>query len=75
MKTQLRLAPHSRIDGEQVIEIWHDGEFIGQVTGADEAGVRVITKHQMEVAKLGVPVQGVSIVEVKIRVSPILIAS
>lgn len=48
--TELRLAPHS-IRGGNVIEIWHDGEFIGQVTAAQPgvAGIRVISKHQMEV--------------------------
>lgn len=48
--TELRLAPHSIRSGN-VVEIWHDGEFIGQITAADPgvAGVRVISKHNLEV--------------------------
>ncbi len=47
MKTELRLAAHSVIPGQQVVEIWHDGQFIGQVTGADGPGVRIISKHPL----------------------------
>ncbi len=48
MKTELRLSPHSILPGQQVIEIWFAGEFIGQVTAAtDGPGVRVISKHRM----------------------------
>jgi hypothetical protein len=47
MKTELRLSPHALIAGQQVVEIWHDGKFIGEVTGADGPGVRVISKHPL----------------------------
>lgn len=45
MKTELRATPHSRIPGATVIEIWYDGQFIGQITGADGPGIRVFSKH------------------------------
>jgi hypothetical protein len=47
MKTELRTAPHTIVEGAVVVEIWHDGQFIGQVVGADGPGVRVISKHPM----------------------------
>jgi hypothetical protein len=49
MKTELRLLPHALVPGERVIELWHDGQFVGTVTGADGPGV--ITKHPMIVVK------------------------
>ena len=39
------------VAGQQVIELWHDGQFIGQVCGADGPGVRVITKHKVCVVR------------------------
>jgi hypothetical protein len=45
MKTELRLADHKLLEGHQIVEIWYDGEFIGEVAGADGPGVRVISKH------------------------------
>jgi len=45
MKTELRLAPHTVIEGANVVEIWHGGQFIGQISGAEGPGVRVMSKH------------------------------
>jgi hypothetical protein len=50
MKTTLRLAPHSILPGAQVIELWYGAEFIGQVTGADGRGVRVVSKYTLHVS-------------------------
>lgn len=47
MKTELRLTPHLEIPGATVLEIWHDGQFIGTVAGADGPGIRVISKFSM----------------------------
>lgn len=63
MKTELRIAEHSVIHGANVVEVWHDGEFIGQVVGADVPGVRVITKHDVAVVTYDA---GPNIVEVQI---------
>jgi hypothetical protein len=49
MRTELRVKPHTVLIGQSVYELWHNGEFIGQVTGADGAGVRVISKHPLTV--------------------------
>ena len=45
MKTTFRLSPHSITPNENVVELWYDGEFIGQLTGLDGPGVRVLSKH------------------------------
>jgi hypothetical protein len=47
-KTELRLAEHSVLPGQKVFEIWHGGQLIGTVCGADGPGVRVISKHPMK---------------------------
>jgi hypothetical protein len=49
MKSELRLAEHSVLAGQHVVEIWHGGQFVGQVCGADGPGVRVVTKHPVSV--------------------------
>lgn len=45
MKTEIRVVPHLVIPGAQVVELWHGGQFIGTVVGADGPGVRIISKH------------------------------
>ena len=50
MKTELRVKPHSVLPGQSVIELWHDGQLIGTVAGADGPGVKIITKHPVEAA-------------------------
>ncbi|HWY88245.1 MAG TPA: hypothetical protein VNX28_16155 [Gemmataceae bacterium] len=40
MKTEIRLAPHSVLPGQNIIELWWDGQFIGQVTDADGPGCK-----------------------------------
>lgn len=44
MKSDLRVSLHSLIPGNHIVEIWHDGEMIGTVTGLDGPGVRIISK-------------------------------
>jgi hypothetical protein len=46
-KTELRLAEHRSVPGEKVIEVWFEGQFIGEVTGSDGPGVRIISKHPL----------------------------
>lgn len=48
MKTELRLAKHSVLPGHNVIEIWWMDRLIGQVTGADGPGVRILSKHTLK---------------------------
>ena len=43
MKTILRPRPHTLIKGATVVELWHDGQLIGTIGGADGPGVRIIT--------------------------------
>lgn len=50
MRTELRLSPHKVNPGEQVIEIWHGGRFIGTVTPGDGRSILVISKHRLSAA-------------------------
>lgn len=52
MAVTFRLAPHN-ILGRDVVEIHHDGEFIGQITSDDYSGVRIISKYKLEAKALG----------------------
>lgn len=48
MKTELRLAPHSQLTGQYVVEVWYAGHLVGQVTGSDhEPGVRILSKYAL----------------------------
>ncbi|MCI0421497.1 MAG: hypothetical protein L0312_20110 [Acidobacteria bacterium] len=49
-KSRLRVKrkQHQILEGEDVVEIWHENQLVGQVTGADGPGVRVISKHPIE---------------------------
>jgi hypothetical protein len=45
--TQLRFAQHTHHASEGVCEVWHKGEFVAQVTGADVAGVRIVSRYDL----------------------------
>jgi hypothetical protein len=63
MKTELRAVAHSIVPGQTVFEVWHDGQFIATVAGADGPGVKVISKHPMQATVVeGLP----NVVEVKV---------
>lgn len=51
MKTSLRIAPASHYQtgslGQDVFEIWFDGRLIGQITGADGPGIRLLSPHSV----------------------------
>ena len=67
MKTELRHKPHAVLKDVTVIEIWHDGQFIGTIAGADGSGVRIITKHPMTAKPVSDDGSGVNVMEVAIR--------
>ena len=47
MKTELKLKPHSIVNGQNVIELWVGDKFIGTVVGTED-GVKVISKYKIE---------------------------
>ncbi len=71
MKTELRMRPHTVLPGEAVIELWWHGQLIGQVTSADGPGVRVISKHPMQVGQIGVGSIEIRAV-IEIRIDPVV---
>ena len=54
MKTELRLRPHVILNDASVIEIWHDGVFIGQITGSDGPGIRIFSKHPIKITEVAI---------------------
>jgi hypothetical protein len=46
--TELRPKPHSVRPGETAVELRHDGQFIGTITGAEGTGICFLTKHGIE---------------------------
>lgn len=67
-KSELRVDMHKLTLGETVIEVWHEGEMVATVYGADGAGVRIITKHSYDIVRGGMG-ELVKVVEVKIEPS------
>jgi len=54
MKSKLIPADHD----PDIIEVWFDGKLVGQVQPADGAGIRVLSRYQLEakvLAKGSVP--------------------
>lgn len=47
MKSILKLVDHSILPGQKLIEVWHNGIFIGTVAGTDGPGVRFLTTRQI----------------------------
>jgi hypothetical protein len=63
-KTELRAVAHSIVPGATIIEVWHDGQFIATVAGADGPGVGIISKYPMQARLVeGLP----AVLEVKIE--------
>lgn len=50
MKAELKLVPHAVLKDADTIEVWHAGQFICSIYGADGPGVRIVTKHGLKVA-------------------------
>jgi hypothetical protein len=48
MKAELRIAPHSVLPGQNVVEVWFADQFIATVAGADAPGVRVVSKYGLK---------------------------
>ncbi len=68
MKTQLRSVPHSILRDEVIIEIWHNGQFIGTIAGADGPGVRIISKYLTNSADaITIAVEPIPVLEVKLQ--------
>lgn len=70
-KTQLKLAPHKQMPGQNCIELWYEGKFIGCVYGADGPGIRVFSKHELQATDWTpgdlTEARGPSVIEVRIQ--------
>jgi hypothetical protein len=69
MKTELRAEKYSVQAGQTIIELWHDGHFIGTIAGADWPGVRIITKHAIKAKAAPDDGSGVNVLEVGITLA------
>lgn len=66
-KSNLKLSDHLIYSEEKTVEVWHEGELVASVYGADGPGIRVITKYPYDVIRGGrgeIP----NIVEIRIEV-------
>lgn len=43
--SRLQVRRHGLVDAHNVIEVFHKGEFIAAIYGADGPGIRIISKH------------------------------
>ncbi len=69
MKTELRPAKVSVQAGQTIIELWHDGHFIGTIGGADGPGVRIVTKHGIKAKAAPDDGSGVNVLDVAITLA------
>lgn len=53
MKTALILCQHATLPDQQMVELWHNGQLIGAVYGADGPGLRIISKHPIQLGGFG----------------------
>jgi hypothetical protein len=62
MSSELKLKQHEVQEvrpGQNVVEIWFNGQFIGTVTAADGPGVRIISKYPIMINQVsGRPLYG-----------------
>jgi len=49
-----------------VVEVWHDGQFLATITGAEGPGVRVISKHAVKAKPAPDDGSGVNVMEIGI---------
>ncbi len=55
--TSLVLRPHFERPGVNLVEIWHCGKFVGQITPSDdECGIRIVSKHPVSAKEEPTPV-------------------
>jgi hypothetical protein len=66
-KSELKLEPHSILLDTQIIEVFHEGNLIATVYGADGPGVRVVSKYPMDVVRGGL---GETVGVIEIRMEP-----
>jgi len=43
--TLFKLMEHLVLDNKQVIEVWHDGVFVGEIIGTETPGIKIISKY------------------------------
>lgn len=65
-KSKLKLKPHTLIPEQDVVEVWYKNALVATVSGADGPGVRVITKHSMDIVRGGMG-ETVGVIEVRIE--------
>lgn len=52
MKTELRSVPHFE-SGQRAVEVWFGDQFIATIYGADGPGLRIISKHPIQLGGFG----------------------
>jgi hypothetical protein len=52
-KSELRLEEHMTLPGHKSVEVWYQEELVATVYGAEGPGVRVISKHPMDIVRGG----------------------
>lgn len=66
-KSNLKLSDHLIYSEEKTVEVWHEGEFVASVYGAEGPGIKVITKYPYDVVRGGIG-ETPNIVEIRFEV-------
>lgn len=67
-KSRLKLKDHTLRGEDKVIEVWHHDELIATVTGADGPGIRVHTKHRVDIIRGGAQMMGIDVTTIEVRI-------
>lgn len=65
-KSKLKSKPHHLIPEQEVIEVWYDNNLVATVYEADGPGVRVISKHPMDIVRGGMG-ETINVIEVRVE--------
>ena len=50
VRSTLQVRKHRIVEGAHVFEIWYGGVLVGEVTGAEGPGVRILCNRRMQVS-------------------------
>jgi hypothetical protein len=65
-KSELKIVPHYIHPEQNVVEVWYEEKLVATVYGSDGPGVRVISKHPMDIIRGGLRTPG-NVIEVRIE--------
>lgn len=67
-KSHLKMDSHILLEEQETVEIWYEGQFVASVYGGEGPGLRIMSKHPMEVVEGGLD-NVVGVIEIRVDLS------